>query len=1011
MPAATTRGRTSTTCCWPPTPSFGRGRTSRCVPAVASARPSAPPNTFRGAGRLAHGHPLMPIDGILVGTAAMAAKEATTSESVKRLLVETSGIDEWIGAGRANGGMASSRSQLGADIHEIDNSASRCGRLLDEVAGAAEAVAARRDEIIAAMARTAKPYFGDVADMTYLQWLRRYVELTTPWLDISWRDRFERMLQRAEARLHAKDFGAIETLFIEEQLLERPGDAIAALLERYPDAETVQLHPADVPFFVELCKTPGKPVNFVPVIDKDVRRWWRSDSLWQAHDARYDADQVCVIPGPASVAGITRADEPVGELLDRFERAAIDEVLATGMRPGPVAARRRCRNDVTGPLAVVLDAPDVFWAGRLATNPVHRIGDPDAWQVRENGTAARHPTSAELHVVAEHRVVLRVPLSGKWIEIAFTVTDAVRDGGLPLVTADDAATAMRAVSAIAAGVDGPESLPPVHAGTATSTAPWDPEEVADHTGVTATFGAPLAPTRTVVPDALVGQCWPAVFAALGSAATDTGIPVVEGLLSLVHLDHAARLLGPLPKTATSLLITATVGSVTDTDIGRVVPVSVTIADSSGTVLARLRERFAIRGRTGANELEDPARAGEALSDSAIETPRRRRRDVKLTAPTDMRPFAVVSGDHNPIHTDHTAALLAGLESPIVHGMWLSAAAQHVVAAVDGSAKPQAKPPARLTGWTARFLGMVRLGDEIDVRVDRVGIDHGAEVLEVAARVGSELVMAATARLAAPKTVYAFPGQGIQHKGMGMEVRARSKAARKIWDDADKFTREALGFSVLHVVRDNPTHIVAAGVHYQHPEGVLHLTQFTQVAMATVAAAQVAEMREAGAFVEDAIACGHSVGEYTALSCVNGFYELEELLEMVFRRGSKMHDIVPRDEKGRSNYRLAAIRPSQIDLTDADVPGFHRRDRRAHRRVPADRQLQPARLAVRDCRHGARPGGGGGGGRAAPEDHRRPPRRSSWCPASTCRSTRACCAPASPISAARWSASRPTRIPS
>ena len=37
--------------------------------------------------------------------------------------------------------------------------------------------ARRRDEIIAAMAATAKPYFGDVAEMTYLQWLRRYVEL------------------------------------------------------------------------------------------------------------------------------------------------------------------------------------------------------------------------------------------------------------------------------------------------------------------------------------------------------------------------------------------------------------------------------------------------------------------------------------------------------------------------------------------------------------------------------------------------------------------------------------------------------------------------------------------------------------------------------------------------------------------------------------------------------------------------------------------------------------------
>src|ERR1700746_1196895 len=124
-----------------------------------------------------YGFPLMPIDGILLGTAAMATKESTTSPSVKRMLVETQGTSQWISAGKAQGGMASSRSQLGADIHEIDNTASRCGRLLDEVAGDAEAVAARRDELIAAMADTAKPYFGDVDEMTYLQWLQRYVEL------------------------------------------------------------------------------------------------------------------------------------------------------------------------------------------------------------------------------------------------------------------------------------------------------------------------------------------------------------------------------------------------------------------------------------------------------------------------------------------------------------------------------------------------------------------------------------------------------------------------------------------------------------------------------------------------------------------------------------------------------------------------------------------------------------------------------------------------------------------
>lgn len=881
----------------------------------------------------AYGFPLMPVDGILVGTAAMATKEATTSPSVKRMLVETQGTDEWIGAGKASGGMASSRSQLGADIHEIDNSASRCGRLLDEVAGDADAVAARRDEIIAAMANTAKPYFGDAGEMTYLQWLRRYVELAigdgdstadtmqpgSPWLADTWRDRFGRMLQRAEARLHPQDSGPIETLFADAALLEDPQAALETLLGAYPDADTVHLHPADVPFFVTLCKLPGKPVNFVPVIDKDVRRWWRSDSLWQAHDARYDADQVCIIPGTAAVAGITRLDEPVGELLDRFEQAAVDETLAAGAQPREVASRRLGRADVTGPLAVVLDCPDVQWAGRTAINPVHRIADPSDWLVHDgphSHRATHSSTGARLQVEGD-RVVLSVPVSGTWIEIPFTLPANTVDGATPVVSTEDAATAMRAVLAIAAGVEGPEFLPPVTDGTATATVNWDPERVADHTGVTATFSERLAPSLNTAPDALVGLCWPAVFAAIGSAVTDSGVPVVEGLLSLVHLDHAAHMTGTLPAEPAHLTVTATASAAVDTEMGRVVPVGVTIADADGHEIATLTERFAILGRTGAAELADPPRAGGAISENATDTPRRRRRDVTLTAPVDMRPFAVVSGDHNPIHTDRAAALLAGLDSPIVHGMWLSAAAQHAVTATDG----QARPPARLIGWTARFLGMVRPGDEVAFRVERVGIDQGAEVVEVAARIGSDLVMAATARLAAPRTVYAFPGQGIQHKGMGMDVRARSKAARKVWDKADKFTRETLGFSVLHVVRDNPTSIIASGVHYNHPEGVLYLTQFTQVAMATVAAAQVAEMREQGAFVEDSIACGHSVGEYTALACVTGIYELEALLETVFHRGSKMHDIVPRDDLGRSNYRLAAIRPSQIDLPDDEVPAF------------------------------------------------------------------------------------------
>ena len=228
----------------------------------------------------------------------------------------------------------------------------------------------------------------------------------------------------------------------------------------------------------------------------------------------------------------------------------------------------------------------------------------------------------------------------------------------------------------------------------------------------------------------------------------------------------------------------------------------------------------------------------------------------------------------------------------------------------------------MVGWTARFLGMVLPGDEIDFRVDRVGIDRGAEIIEVAARVGSELVMSATAQLAAPKTVYAFPGQGIQHKGMGMEVRARSKAARKVWDTADKFTRDTLGFSVLHVVRDNPTTLIASGVHYHHPEGVLYLTQFTQVAMATVAAGagrRDARAGRASSRVRSPAGTPSASTPRWPASAVSTNWR--RCWRWCSTAAARCTTSFRATSSGRSNYRLAAIRPSQIDLDDADVKDF------------------------------------------------------------------------------------------
>ncbi|WP_345001672.1 fatty acid synthase subunit beta domain-containing protein, partial [Tsukamurella soli] len=892
-----------------------------------------------GAWSRKYGAPAMPVDGILVGTAAMATREATTSADVKRVLAETVGTPSWIGAGHAEGGMASGRSQLGADIHEIDNPASACGRLLDEVAGDGDAVAARRDEIIAAMAGTAKPYFGDVDAMTYGEWLARYLELAvgtrqqlagaTPgrfgdygWLDITHQTRFLTMLQRAEARLAVEDSGPIPTAFAEVAATDDAYGAFDALLAAYPEAATTRLHPADVPFFTSLCRTPGKPVDFVPVIDKDVRRWWRSDSLWQAHSPRYSADEVCIIPGPEAVVGITQVDEPVGQLLDRFEAEQVRRLIDAGESARRVPGRRFRSGVESAALAHALSAPNVLWAGRLVLSPIGKLGPADSWLVHADGdayVAVQSDTGATLRVTGANSVQLEVPVSGTQLIIPIAVPDSCADGGVPIIDLDDAAAAMSSLVALAAAGD----LPVVEDGVATVEFDFTDADGADHAALTADvlpggLSALFGDEQRPVPDAFVGPCWPASFAVVGAARTAQDRPVVEGMLDLVHLDHAVEL-AALPA-AGHYRATATCTDVTATDLGTVVTVGIEVREASAPADAEpaitMTERFAIRGRTGSAELSDPQPAGGARGESATETPRKRIRQAVIVAPVDMSGFAAVSGDHNPIHTSFVAAALAGLPGPIVHGMWLSAAAQQVASASDDHDVLHRK----LRGWTTRFLGMVLPGDEVQVTVERVGIDRGGELLDVTAKVGDNLVMSASAVAFPAVTAYVFPGQGIQSKGMGLKARASSAAARAVWDRADAHTREALGFSVLAVVRDNPLTLRADGQTYSHPDGVLYLTEFTQVAMATVAVAQLAELGEYGARVDAPIIAGHSVGEYNALASA-GVLPLEKILEVVFHRGSIMQRLVPRDDQGRSPYGMAAIRPELFDVDDAELAGF------------------------------------------------------------------------------------------
>ena len=159
---------------------------------------------------------------------------------------------------------------------------------------------------------------------------------------------------------------------------------------------------------------------------------------------------------------------------------------------------------------------------------------------------------------------------------------------------------------------------------------------------------------------------------------------------------------------------------------------------------------------------------------------------------------------------------------------------------------------------------------------------------------------------------------MQRRGLGADGRARSRAAHDVWRRADAHTRARLGFSLLDVVERNPAELrLAGGGVVRHPDGVLARTEFTQPALLTLHAAQLAELREAGALGDELLVAGHSAGEFSALVAL-GALDLEAALELVHARGRLIQQQVARDDRGGSGHGMATVDPSACGL---DVEGL------------------------------------------------------------------------------------------
>lgn len=353
-----------------------------------------------------------------------------------------------------------------------------------------------------------------------------------------------------------------------------------------------------------------------------------------------------------------------------------------------------------------------------------------------------------------------------------------------------------------------------------------------------------------------------------------------------------------------------------------------------------------------------SRNGKTIEESVIfenAIPLSSGEELTSKAPGTNEPYAIVSGDYNPIHVSRVFAAYAKLPGTITHGMYSSASIRALVE--EWAANNVA---ARVRAFKCDFVGMVLPNDTLQTTMEHVGMINGRKIIKVETRnVETELpVLIGEAEIEQPTTTYVFTGQGSQEQGMGMELYNSSEVAREVWDKADRHFVNNYGFSILDIVQNNPNELTihfggakgrairdnyigmmfetigedgalksekifkdidetTTSYTFVSPTGLLSATQFTQPALTLMEKAAYEDIKSKGLIPSDIMFAGHSLGEYSALSSLANVMPIESLVDVVFYRGMTMQVAVPRDELGRSNYGMVAVNPSRVSATFDD----------------------------------------------------------------------------------------------
>lgn len=121
-----------------------------------------------------------------------------------------------------------------------------------------------------------------------------------------------------------------------------------------------------------------------------------------------------------------------------------------------------------------------------------------------------------------------------------------------------------------------------------------------------------------------------------------------------------------------------------------------------------------------------------------------------------------------------------------------------------------------------------------------------------------------------KTIFIFPGQGSQYRGIGSDLFEQFDAAKRVYEEAG----DVLGYDV-------------AKLSFLDPDEVINLTRYTQPVLLTHHIACMRVYQElAAAPLQPCAAAGHSLGEYSALVSANAL-SFASALDLVRIRGELM----------------------------------------------------------------------------------------------------------------------------